>query len=128
MMTRPPTNHGLPCTAEQVRAVLAGCRFTYRDEDQLQEALAAALTAAGFAVTREVRLSTRDRADLLVDGVCVEVKLSGTTDRLLAQLGRYAAHDAVAELLVVTTRARHRDLPAEVGGKRCRVLHLGGVR
>ena len=107
---------------------LHGTAFTYRDEDQLQEGLAAHLAGAGFTVEREVRLSAADRLDLLVGRCVVEVKIKGTADRLLAQLRRYAASDSVDELLVVTTRRAHRSLPSSVGGKRCVVHHLGGAR
>lgn len=110
-----------------VADTVAAARFGYRNEDELQAGLAAALVAAGHDVIREVRLAARDRVDLLVDRTAVEVKVAGTPERVLAQLARYAESDWVDDLVLVTTRARHRTLPDEVGGKPLRVVVLGGA-
>lgn len=114
-------------TAAALAELVSRTSFAYRDEDQLQAGLAALFTDAGHACEREVRLSRADRLDLLVERVCVEVKVAGTVDRLATQLARYAASDRVAEFLVVTNRARHGALPAEVGGKPITVVRLGGA-
>jgi hypothetical protein len=112
---------------ETVAATIRRHRFPFGDEDQLQEGIAAALAAAGFAVEREVRLRARDRIDLLVDGrVGVEIKIDGATRRVLSQLRRYAEHDQVAELVLVTRCARHQ-VPRSMNGKSVTVVNLAGV-
>lgn len=110
-----------------VRDLIAAHRFRYGAEGHLQEGIAGALAQAGWPVRREVLLNRHDRVDLLVVRVGVEVKVAGKPDSVLRQLQRYAASDLLDELLLVTTRARHRDLPAQVGGKSLTVLLIGGV-
>lgn len=91
-----------------VAAAIRACRFNYANEDTLQQGVAAALVAAGFVVTREARLDSRSRIDLLVDGrIGVEVKIDGTAADVARQCNRYLEHPAIDALVLVTTRARH---------------------
>ncbi len=89
--------------------------FRYGDEDQLQQGLAAALESEGFDVQREVRLNARDRIDLMVDRVGIEVKVAGATASVGRQLARYAQHD-LDGLVLVTNKLRHSppELPIPV--------------
>ena len=96
---------------------IAGFRFSYANEYQLQEGLAAALSSRGWPVEREVRLGARDRIDLLVGSVGVEVKVAGKPDSVVRQLTRYAESDDIDALVLVTSRVRHLDLPALINGK-----------
>jgi hypothetical protein len=117
-------------TAADVEALLARYQFTFMSEDELQEAIHEVLARHVVEATREVRLSGRDRIDLLTaDGVGIEVKCSrsATTADVLRQLQRYATHDSVRELLLVTTRGAHTSIPVAVGGKPCRVLFVRGI-
>ncbi|MGH4017865.1 MAG: hypothetical protein ACRDT0_01200 [Pseudonocardiaceae bacterium] len=113
--------------AAAVVAAIASHRFCYRAETQLQHGIAAALAAAGLPVRREVALSRTDRVDILVETVAVEVKVAGSATTVLRQLQRYAAHDLVCELVLVTTRAAHRALVPVVGGKPLHLLGIGGA-
>jgi hypothetical protein len=114
-------------TAQTLVDVVRVCRFHYRDEDQLQQGLAAAFATTGLPVEREVRITPKDRLDFLVGRTAVEVKVAGQPESVLRQLQRYAASDRVDDLILITTRARHCSLPAVVGGKRLTVLRIGGV-
>lgn len=102
---------------------IQGHRFNYANEDQLQEGLAAMLAGEGFDVEREVRLSGRDRIDLLVGDVGIEVKVAGQAGRVLAQLTRYAEHDRIGALVLVTTRVSH-DAPPRINGKPVALVSL----
>jgi hypothetical protein len=111
--------------AAEAARLLRTFRFRFGCEDDLQAGIADAL--APLPVEREVRLSARDRVDhLLPGGVVIEVKVAGSADRVLGQLTRYAAHDRVSGLVLVTTRARHQELPAEIDGKPVEIVYLGG--
>lgn len=112
-------------TLDQVLAVIRGHRFRYSNEDELQQGIAGALEAAGLQPHREVRLGKRDRIDILVEDIGIEVKVSGTADLAFAQLQRYAAHDEIAQLILVTTRWQR--LPAEAGGKPLTTISLAGA-
>lgn len=135
-----PTDHGcvergrveqeLARWAEIVRSV----RFARGSEAALQNALMEHLArhlVADEVVIREVELSPEDRIDFLVVGarIGIEVKVDGATSALVRQLQRYAQHDCIAGLLVVSTRAHHRALPATLSGKPVVVASLlyGGL-
>ena len=116
---------GVIPTLEKVLGVLRGHRFRYTNEDELQEGIAAALAVGGLSPLREVRLSDRDRIDLFVDPVGIEVKVAGSQTHPWGQLKRYAEHDAIQSLVLVTNRSY--TLPEEVGGKPLRVVSLAGM-
>jgi hypothetical protein len=116
-------------TAALVAEVIGRHSYRYAREADLQQGIADALTAAGLPARREVRLSPHDVIDLMSGHVGVEVKLSGRLPEVAGQLGRYAAHPDVAELVLVTTRAPHRAAPPDLDGTPLRVVWLsGGLR
>lgn len=107
--------------------LLGAHRFRFGTEAVLQDGIAEVLAAAGIQHEREVALTARDRIDFLVQGgIGLEVKIDGSALDLARQMLRYAAHERIAALLVVTTRARHTETPRELGGKPVRVIHLTG--
>jgi hypothetical protein len=110
-----------------VLSVLGQYRYCYQDEHQLQQGLAQALALAGRPVEREVRLSARSRLDIRTGRVGIEVKVAGTADAALRQLRRYAEHPDLDALILVTTRAAHRSLPGQIGGKPLAVFYQGGA-
>ena len=71
-----------------------------------------------------MRLAPTDRIDFLLGGVGIEVKVDGSTAQILRQLRRYASSPQIEHLVLVTNRARHRSLPAVIGGKPLRVVHI----
>ncbi|HEX4334739.1 MAG TPA: hypothetical protein VH062_02430 [Polyangiaceae bacterium] len=109
-------------TAAEIEALLADQRFPSSTEARLQLAIADHLTAAGVAFQREHRFSAEDRVDFFVDGgVALEVKTKGSATEVARQLMRYAQHDAVRELLLVTSRMQLACVPRELNGKPVRV-------
>jgi hypothetical protein len=95
---------------------LATWSFTYDNEFVLQDGVAIALRRADFDVEREVRLNARDRVDLLVGRIGIEVKVGGSPARVLAQLHRYARSERIDGLVLVTNQMRQR-IPCEINGK-----------
>ena len=84
----------------------------------------------GHPFEREFRLTDRDRPDFvvgLVPLVAVEVKVKGSLADLTRQLFRYAEHDEVSGILVVTTRSTHRELPTTILGRPVAVCYIGGL-
>lgn len=98
-------------------------------ENDLHALVAKQLTAAGFAPRHEVTIGPACRIDFLVDGVGIEIKKGKPAlSTLTAQLSRYAACEAVDELIVITQRFVR--LPSALHGKPLRLLslsHLWGV-
>ena len=100
-------------------------RFRYVDERELQDQIENdVLRPHGIAYAREVILSPKDRIDFLCGSVGIEVKIAGSIQAVQRQLWRYAAQDRITNLILVTTRAKHKDIPSEILGKRVRTVHL----
>lgn len=104
----------------------ARCNLSHETKTQadLYDHLCANLPAeAVAAIQREVRLSAKDRVDVWVDGVVIEVKLDGSPFRILDQLVRYAKHDAVEAIILATNKAMC--LPKQIEGKPAFTVSLG---
>jgi hypothetical protein len=114
-------------TPGQIAVVIKGQRYRYADEARLQEGIAGALAAAGIDAEREVHLAGRDRIDFMAGSLGIEVKIAGQPADVARQLARYAKSPEVTELMLVTTRARHRSVPREIGGKPVYVVLLSGI-
>lgn len=101
-------------------------RYVVRNEAELQEAIAVALTHQGREFRREVALSKQDRIDFLVGPIGIEVKVGGSRSALIRQLHRYAQHGAITQLLVITTLHKLTALPEALNEKPIEVLRVGG--
>lgn len=112
------------------------------DEDRLQQHLSETLAAAGVEHHREYRLDAASRLDIFIPtravpakpllrakGIAVEVKIKGSAADALRQLERYAHHDDVLDLVLVTTVASHRGMPTTLNYKPLRVFPIleGGL-
>ena len=116
-------------TAREVAALLAGYRFTFASEAELQEGIALALTLERVVFEREATIPKGGgRVDFLVERVAVEIKVAGTAFEVAEQLARYLRAPNVDEALLVTTKRAHLAVPRDLGGKPV-VVHLlaGGV-
>lgn len=112
-------------SADQVVAAIEHHTFRFADESELQEGLAAALAAEGIEARREVRLDARNRIDLLVGNVGIEVKVKGGVAEVARQLCRYTSH--VEHLVLVTIKASHKQhLPEEIEGTPLSIVFIAG--
>lgn len=109
-----------------VAKVISSSRFHWHDEKDLQLGIASVLSSAGLEFTREHRLSDADVIDFLAGNVGVEVKIKGQVRAVQAQLERYALHDSVSELVLVTGRLQLTRMPAKLNGKPLHVVPLMG--
>lgn len=108
----------------EILSVLRAYRYRFTSEAGLQAGIAAALAAAEIPFEREVSLSASDRIDFLVGGCGIEVKVDGATAAVLRQLHRYAQHERIRSLVLVTSRSRHRQMPEALNGKPVGVVGL----
>lgn len=61
-------------------------------------------------------------------GIAIEVKVKGQVAEVLRQLRRYANHERIQGLVLVTTRRLHAaSMPAEMNGKPLAVAMIGGL-
>lgn len=107
-------------------ALLQSRPLPMTSEREAQEAVWALLVGAGVGLEREVRLSSQSRIDFLLDdgtGIEVKVKLAAGRRAYLRQLERYASHDRVQSLILLTGVAT--GMPASIGAKPVHVVSMG---
>lgn len=114
-------------TAAQIAALISRTTFRYRNELQLHDGIVLLLESHGVTgLKREVRLSPADRIDFLAGSLGIEVKVDGPHRQVWRQMHRYATHDSISELLLITSRAHHvARAPLELDGKRVHIAVLG---
>lgn len=114
--------------AATIEAAVRAHRFLYADEIGLHEGLEQVFAAAGLEARREVSLNPSGRIDFLIENdqgrTGVEVKVAGSADVVTRQLARYAGH--VDDLVLITTKARHRNVPDSIDGTPVRKVHVRG--
>jgi hypothetical protein len=87
------------------------------EEYRVQAAIEALLKREGVEHLREVTLSPKDRIDFLVGAVGIEVKVAGGVGAVIRQLERYAKHERISALVLVTTKSTLARVPLELNGK-----------
>jgi len=97
-------------------------------EKRAQVDLETALKEAGFEFKREQELSKRDIPDFVVtiDGhaIVLELKTRAQRKAIYRQLERYAEHESVDGLLLMT--GTPMGLPSHINYKPSRVVSMGG--
>ena len=112
-------------TVDGIIEVFERYRVSCANEKELQRAIAAIFDLEGCEYDREVSLAPGDRIDFLVAGVGIEVKTGGSRTSLLRQLHRYAKHEKIECLLVISSRGSLTSMPETVRGKPIHVLYVG---
>lgn len=111
-------------TVEQIAALIRSARLDLSDEKKTQSDFETILNSAGIRYEREVRLSSSDIVDFLIDGTAVEFKLRGTPKKVIyRQLQRYVKHSAVDRILLASCTSM--GLPEQIGGKDSYFVKLG---
>lgn len=122
--------------AERLATYLASFDFRWTSELELQDAIWELLVPRfpdEFPLLqREASLSPQDRPDFMVmvgdTAVAVEVKVKGSRNAVLRQLGRYAAHDEVdAVMLASGRRVLAAAMPHSIHGKPLFAVFLGAT-
>jgi hypothetical protein len=100
-------------------------RFNWGCEGDLQEGIRRVLVKASVPFKREFPLGDAGRIDFLVCGsIGLEVKVEGSNSQVVRQIQRYAERPEISEIVVVTARAVHLNLPSTLRGKRVTVVCL----
>lgn len=109
-----------------VVGVIQRYRIELSSEKRTQEQIEEALIKEGLKFEREPKLSPSDIPDFLMTetGLAIEVKIKGARKRsVLRQLERYASHERVRGLLLVTNLSM--GLPASISAKPAWYASLG---
>lgn len=90
--------------ARSIVDVISRTPVDLSSEAAAHQGIARALECAGHRVDCEVRLTPKDRVDLMVDDIAIEVKVRKGQSRraIMRQLTRYAEHERVAALILAT--------------------------
>jgi hypothetical protein len=111
-------------TPEWIVRTISRLRCDLTDEKRCQGDIAAGLTTDGIAFEREKVLGPGERPDFMIGGTAVEVKMNRAAPRqIFRQLERYAKHESVKAIVLVTNRAM--GLPHAIGGKPAYYVSLG---
>ena len=106
---------------------LSNARVVTSNELLVQDAIERLLQRSGIDYVREHLLNARDRIDFLVGDIGIEVKVQGSTASVERQLARYAEHECIAHLILVTSKVRHTQVPPSIGGKPVTTFALWGA-
>jgi hypothetical protein len=110
--------------AQDVVRALRQARLRVSNEGALQRSIAAVLDQIGVDYGREHRLSAADRPDFLVAGdIVIEAKVKYAKRSIYRQLQRYAEHDNVGAIILVSNTAM--GLPVAINGKPIYVVSTG---
>lgn len=112
-------------TVSDLAAYLRAWRFAFASEAELHAGITKALTEEDWTFEHEVTLSPRDRIDFLVErSIGVEVKVKGRRAAVEDQLARYAEHDRLKALVLVTTRVQLTAVSPVLGMKPVHTIYL----
>lgn len=111
-------------TPEGIASALSRSVFRFSNEKDLQDGIERVLRKKGVDFEREVALSPHDRIDFLAGNVGIEVKVDSAPNSVQRQLWRYAEHERIAVLILVTTRSSHKTIAREILEKPVLIVHL----
>jgi hypothetical protein len=109
--------------AQRLLRELSRYRLRVSTEAALQSSIEAALVEIGDEYNREYALSAKDRPDFMVADVAIEAKARYNKRGIYRQLERYAEHDAVGAIILVTNTAL--GMPEYIKNKPIYVLPTG---
>lgn len=111
-------------TPTELTALLRGNRYRMGSEALLQQDIETLLGLRQIKFERETRLGPGERIDFLVEGgIGVEVKVRYPKRSIFRQLVRYAEHERISSLILVSGTAM--GLPTAVLGKPLFSVPLG---
>lgn len=109
-----------------IRHELSSKRLNLSDEKVLQDEINDTIRKnTCYSPIPEVRLSSTDIIDFMVMGLGIEVKIKGSKTAIYRQVERYAQHDRIKVLLLITNKAVK--MPEIINSKRVYVMQLGGA-
>lgn len=91
--------------ARRITTLILKSKINLSTEAAAHRDIATVLEGAGLEFQSEVRLSNRDRIDLLCGTVGIEVKVGHSRREIWRQLQRYARHDRIEALVLATGTA-----------------------
>lgn len=111
--------------SQQLCTLLYNTRFSFSNERDVQNGVELLLVKNLQSYIREAILTSNDRIDFLLEpGLGIEIKVDGSLSSVTRQLWRYSKLESITELILVTTKLQHTQLPADINGKPLSIVHL----
>ena len=110
-------------SAVLLKTGLQKARLDLQNEKVLQQQIYDLFIQAGIECRREVQLSAGNIIDFVSHQIGIEVKINGTKKAIYKQCERYAAHDELLALIVVTNKSIA--LPSHINNKPTFIINLG---
>jgi len=107
----------------QIVSILSSVRIPLHSESIAQATIAGVLGMAKITWDREVKLDSKNRIDLMVGDIGIEVKLKGNAKSIYKQCERYCQFERVQNLILVTNRTI--GFPPTINNKPCFLVILG---
>lgn len=106
-------------------SALRSYRFSFMNERELQDGIEQVLRINEIGFEREARLNAKDVIDFMCGDVGIEAKVASSAQAITRQLIRYAEHERVGSLILVSRKMQHAHVfPGELGGKPLSVVTL----
>lgn len=102
-----------------LRNLIKSYDYNINNEKDFQDGIEMVLCDANIAYHREYFLSREDKPDFFLkpSGTAMEIKIKGSQMQILRQLKRYANHEQVKEIILITTKKIN--MPETLSGKPC---------
>lgn len=103
-------------------------RLRFSRETDLHADLKTLLVTAGIFFVHELRLTEKDRIDFYLPDsmIGIECKVDGGPTAVASQLLRYAQHEDIAELILITSRRGQVLTVDNLSGKPLHCIWIGG--
>ena len=114
-------------SVDDVASYLAGWSLRFGTEELLQEDVAAALAASAWRCEREFVLTKSSRVDFYLPDlqIGIECKVGSSMAQVTRQIVRYANHDSIAALILISRKCSHSLTTETVCGKPFRFVWVG---
>ena len=110
-------------SARKLAEYLYGRTYRLGSERLMQDDVERAFKQDEIEYEREKVLGPGDRVDFLVGGIALELKIKGRPAQIVKQIERYATHDAVDSIVLLTNVPMPR-IPRLHQAKPCYVVSL----
>lgn len=111
--------------AKAIVELIKSVKLQHSTEFLLHGQLYELFDGLGIPYKKEYRLSEKDIVDLFIDGIAIECKVKGQPIRIHRQIERYALHDEVKAIILVT--GKYMKVKPEINGKPAYIVNLGKV-
>ncbi len=109
--------------AEAIVELIKSVKLQHTTEYLLHGQLYELFDSLKIPFQKEYPLSKKDIVDLFVNGVAIECKVQGQPLQIHKQLERYAMHDEVKAIILVS--AKYMRVKNTINGKPAFMVHLG---